>query len=164
LLSLSAASIFCLAEHHQTMSPPVTMPFYVAASLFLLSAWVAYKIVDSILTSRRHAKRAAELGCKPPPVFPTRWPFGLDFMWRLVKADRAGLLPPFTLIMYKEMGGATTHEQNFIGRIGLVTVDPKNIQAILATQFHDFALGQTRRGNFFPLLGNGIFTSDGKAW
>jgi len=45
-----------------------------------------------------------------------------------------------------------------------VTVDPKNIQAVLATQFHDFSLGQTRRGNFFPLLGNGIFTNDGKAW
>jgi hypothetical protein len=44
------------------------------------------------------------------------------------------------------------------------TVDPKNIQAILATQFNDFSLGPSRRGSFWPLLGNGIFTQDGKPW
>lgn len=43
-------------------------------------------------------------------------------------------------------------------------LDEKNIQAILATQFKDFDIGPVRRGNFFPLLGNGIFTQDGKAW
>ena len=46
----------------------------------------------------------------------------------------------------------------------LFTVDPKNVQAMLATQFNDFQLGYTRAGNFAPLLGAGIFTSNGEAW
>lgn len=45
-----------------------------------------------------------------------------------------------------------------------MTTDPENIKAILATQFEDFELGPMRRGNFFPMLGNGIFTADGEGW
>ncbi|GAB7349065.1 hypothetical protein MBLNU459_g8025t2 [Dothideomycetes sp. NU459] len=50
------------------------------------------------------------------------------------------------------------------GKRGHLTVDPKNIQAVLATQFKDFGLGQTRCNNFSPLLGHGIFAADGKGW
>ncbi|TGZ83045.1 cytochrome P450 [Ascodesmis nigricans] len=44
------------------------------------------------------------------------------------------------------------------------TIEPANIQAILATQFQDFELGELRRRQTMRLLGNGIFTADGKAW
>ena len=45
----------------------------------------------------------------------------------------------------------------------VLTVDSENIQAILATKFHDFDLGSERQ-NFHDVIGNGIFTSDGEAW
>lgn len=63
-----------------------------------------------------------------------------------------------------ESMGDRTHEVHIMGTVGYLTADPKNIQAVLATQFHDFELGKVRHDNFFPLLGNGIFTTDGKAW
>ena len=45
----------------------------------------------------------------------------------------------------------------------IITKDPENIKALLATQFNDFSLG--RRYDFFkPLLGKGIFTLDGEGW
>ena len=37
-------------------------------------------------------------------------------------------------------------------------------QAILATQFRDFELGTRRKNAFVPLLGHGIFTTDGDRW
>lgn len=40
----------------------------------------------------------------------------------------------------------------------VLTIDPKNVQAVLSTNFKDFQLGHPRRRAFFPLLGNGIFT------
>ena len=43
------------------------------------------------------------------------------------------------------------------------TIDPENVKAILATNFSDFGLG-VRYKTFGPLLGRGIFTSDGAAW
>jgi cytochrome P450 len=44
------------------------------------------------------------------------------------------------------------------------TAEPENIQAILATKFHDFDLGPSRRDSFHAMLGNGIFTAEGEAW
>lgn len=46
----------------------------------------------------------------------------------------------------------------------ITTSDPENIQAILATKFHDFDLGPYRKEMFFEMLGNGIFTAEGKEW
>jgi len=65
--------------------------------------------------------------------------------------------------MYRDIG-KPTWTQNVLGTTAYVTFEPKNIQAILATQFPDFEIGSLRRSNFFPMLGNGIFTVDGKAW
>ena len=46
----------------------------------------------------------------------------------------------------------------------MLTADPTNLQAILATQFKDF-IGGTRRYNLFkPLIGHSIFSSDGAFW
>jgi len=44
------------------------------------------------------------------------------------------------------------------------TSDPQNVQAILATKFHDFDLGPAREGNFFDMLGDGIFTAPASRW
>jgi hypothetical protein len=81
-----------------------------------------------------------------------------------MKADGEKCVPDMFLDVYGELGHSSTWTQYFLGADTIVTVDPKNIQAILATQFNDFALGKARRRNFLPMLGNGIFTSDGRAW
>lgn len=44
------------------------------------------------------------------------------------------------------------------------TSDPRNIQAMLATQFNDYILGPGRIGNMGGMVGSGIFTQDGKPW
>lgn len=46
----------------------------------------------------------------------------------------------------------------------VITVEPKNIQAMLATQFNDFYIGPARSGGFGPMFGPGIFTTDGERW
>lgn len=50
-----------------------------------------------------------------------------------------------------------------LGRELIATVEPKNVQAILALQFKDFDLG-SRNDAMRPLLGQGIFASDGVIW
>ncbi|CAN6672820.1 hypothetical protein TRVA0_047S00452 [Trichomonascus vanleenenianus] len=45
----------------------------------------------------------------------------------------------------------------------IVTVDPENMKALLATQFKDFDLGD-RHPQLKPLLGDGIFTLSGNGW
>jgi cytochrome P450 len=43
-------------------------------------------------------------------------------------------------------------------------MEPKNIQALLATNFKDFVLGERRNKQLGVLLGTSIFTSDGEFW
>ncbi|KAK0116170.1 hypothetical protein ONS95_013200 [Cadophora gregata] len=73
-----------------------------------------------------------------------------------------------------------TFEQNLLGVSGIDTIDPKNIEAVLSTQFtgnsiksncnaqadmirEDFSMGD-RPAVWKPFIGPGIFTQDGDDW
>ena len=58
----------------------------------------------------------------------------------------------------------STYKSIMLGSTVINTCEPQNIQAILATQFTDFQLGARRNTAFEPLLGHGIFASDGETW
>ncbi|KAJ5517892.1 Cytochrome P450 E-class CYP52 [Penicillium expansum] len=49
------------------------------------------------------------------------------------------------------------------GNQGYLTADPKNVESILSTNFEDWCLG-SRRPGLMPMLGEGIFTQDGRPW
>ena len=141
------------------------MNTYVVYGFGLAGVYVVYYIISSILSSRYHNQQAVKLGCKKPYDRPYKWPLGIDMARDVMAADKQQTVPNFFIDLYEnELDCRTTWEQNFLGTRNFATVDPKNIQALLATQFNDFCLGHTRRNNFFPLLGNGIFTSDGRSW
>lgn len=44
------------------------------------------------------------------------------------------------------------------------TNEPENMKTIMATKFKDWNLPDRRKDAFIPLLGHGIFTTDGAAW
>ncbi len=44
------------------------------------------------------------------------------------------------------------------------TIEPENLRTIMALNFEHWSLGDRRKDSFIPLLGNGIFTTDGPAW
>ncbi|KAK4184692.1 oxidoreductase-like protein [Podospora australis] len=46
----------------------------------------------------------------------------------------------------------------------VVTRDPANVQAMLATSSTDWDVGKARNASWRPLLGDGVFTSRGEAW
>lgn len=94
---------------------------------------------------------------------------GFRMLRRMQAADKARLFPDLMIErsedMNKHMGRLTpTYKQHLLGQEMYFTSDPKNIQAVLATQFQDFDLGSARRGNMIATLGDGIFVQDGKAW
>lgn len=147
------------------MHASIILCFWAAVSL------VAFKILSDFVSQRRYVARAKELGAKPAPVLANAWydPLGILIIRRALAADKARRFPEeitsrFDYMTKQEGRLVSTMKQHILGKEVLFTCDPKNIQAMLALQFHDFGLGQTRRNNFFPLLGSGIFTSDGKTW
>ncbi|MCJ1471965.1 hypothetical protein MMC13_000608 [Lambiella insularis] len=140
------------------------MQNYLLALLCAAAAYLVYVVVDRFLTNRRHAAEAARLGCKPcAAVLPCKLPFGIDRIAEALRADKAMQFPPMIMARSESMADRT-YVVHILGKTIHMTADPKNIQAVLATQFQDFDLGVVRHDNFFPLLGNGIFTTDGKVW
>jgi hypothetical protein len=120
-------------------------------------SYIFYVVLASFIQSRRHAALAKEWRTQEPPALKTRLPFGIDLVQRVMKSDKEQLFPEDT-IKRVEDAGAITYKYTTLGSTNIFTADERNVQAILATQFPDFDLGPIRRGNFFPLLGNGIFT------
>lgn len=108
-------------------------------------------------------RQSARLGCLPGYRQKNRLPFGIDQLRRFYKADKERRVPDEYVDMFEEEG-RHTFQTSMLGMVFVQTSEPKNIQAMLAKQFRDFELGELRRKTFFPLLGNGIFTDDGKAW
>jgi cytochrome P450 len=51
-----------------------------------------------------------------------------------------------------------------VGERVILTAEPENIKAILATQFKDYGKGEQFRKDWHSFLGNGIFTTDGQLW
>ncbi|CAL3971722.1 unnamed protein product [Diplocarpon coronariae] len=138
-------------------------PSVAIAALWTVASYIIYLFVSSSLRSRRQAVRARELKCEEPPFQKNRFPFGVEHVVRALAADRNKQFPVDTIKRMSDVG-AITYRYSVLGNRNIFTADEKNIQAILATQFRDFDLGPTRRGNFWPLLGNGIFTQDGAGW
>ncbi|CAE8643384.1 unnamed protein product [Polarella glacialis] len=50
------------------------------------------------------------------------------------------------------------------GKVVLITVDPKNIEHMLKTNFDNYVKGRVFSDPFFDLLGKGIFNVDGELW
>lgn len=60
--------------------------------------------------------------------------------------------------------GSTVQFKAFDRTPIISTIEPENVQAMLATQFHDFGVGSRRYTTFSPLIGMTIFSSDGAFW
>ena len=57
-----------------------------------------------------------------------------------------------------------TVEARTLGLRTILTADPENIKAILATQFSDYGKGEPFHRDWKDFLGDSIFTTDGESW
>jgi hypothetical protein len=78
-------------------------------------------------------KFAAEKGCQPPKKWNSKWPFGLDLLLKAFQHERKQRILQFFLDVVAESGN--TFEQKLLFARGIDTIEPKNIEAILSTQF-----------------------------
>ncbi|KXH30458.1 cytochrome P450 [Colletotrichum salicis] len=133
--------------------------------LFALPTLVVYYIVSTLLARRRILLFAKTNGATFPKHFSSRLPFGIDYVWHTLKVVRSGgdILDDVIAEKFKKCGD-TFSTTGFFGPDEVNTIDPVNIQAILATKFRDFELGPRRIAQFKPLEGNNIFTHDGPFW
>ncbi|KAB8079609.1 cytochrome P450 [Aspergillus leporis] len=134
------------------MVSPIVLLFGAVTATFLILQYI-----QQLYQQRKHAQ---SLGCQPAPRGPPGI-FGIRSFIRLVQEVKKKRWVEYIAEQYGRFG--TTFTQKSLGSTMVSTIDPENIKALLATQFNDFSLG-TRHREFYPLLGDGIFTLDGEGW
>ena len=130
---------------------------------------ILYKALSVFIADRRHASNSKKLGCEALPQYLAQDITGISATREAIAAGKDKRIPDLLIdrvlrMSTREGRRVDTFVVQQLFRPTIFTADPKNIQAVLATQFQDFGLGAIRRTNFFPLLGNGIFAADGQRW
>lgn len=133
-------------------------PFHIliAACLFPVLLFV----IDTV-REIRYRRLSAKNGCKPPRYI-SSFPLGIRSLLRIDKAHKKNEFYEYTRDMIGLVGKRTFRHQT-IGGVPVITIEPENIKAVLATQFKEFDLGG-RHAEFQPFMGDGIFTLSGEGW
>ena len=105
--------------------------------------------------------KAKELGCQDAVIFPNGGFLGYKHIKEMQAADKVKAFPDFLIKRQDDMSELTgrvcsTFRNDVLGQTMYFTSDPKNIQAMLATQFEDYDLRQAvvhTIGNPFVRLG-----------
>lgn len=142
------------------------------ALLLILGPYLFIRVVRSISRSLRHRSLSRQLGCGPVPVEKHRLPWAVDTVWRGLAAAREQQLPELIEGRFVAVSSAAklasgdcyTFRTHILGGSDILTADPRNVQAILATQFNDFGMGAQRSTNLRVVLGRSIFAVDGAEW
>lgn len=148
-----------------TMQPTLRV---LAAAFALFLFYQVVLLIRSVQRARAFRAFAAAHDARPVPGIPlSPYLLGLDHMKAVIQHmgrhtllehinDYFGILGTKTFLEPAVLGG-------LLGGGSIVTCDPANIKAVLATQFDDFTFAPGRQ-DVHPFLGAGIFTSDGNRW
>lgn len=125
---------------------------------YVISAIIAYYNEDRKIRATKGSRAA----------FRTQHlPFGIDMIWETIQHARANKNMEFWQKSFEKYGNPNapyTMEANPGGRRVILTAEPENIKAILATQFNDYGKGEQFNKEWHEFLGDSIFTTDGQQW
>ncbi|KAL9129368.1 MAG: hypothetical protein Q9217_002168 [Psora testacea] len=133
--------------------------------LLALVAFILYKITLSKLEKRRQNAEAKRRNCAACPVLPKKDLLGISRFRESLRATRAERGPKYVIEQMDAMGKSIHTVQVRVLDYELnVTRDPENARACFSSQSADFDIGVHRTQSWKPLLGVGIFTSQGEQW
>lgn len=106
-------------------------------------------------------------GCKPIKHSPELNSFpnniiGIKSLKDGLKAVKEHRLLPYSRDCFLRNGN--TRHTKILFTDFILTLEPENLKTIMALDFKKWSLGNRRKEAFVPLLGHGIFTTDGEAW
>ena len=135
--------------------------------LFAVFVYAIYYANWQLTTGASRRRIIAKQGCKPIKTtdewdFFNRSIFGWRSVTERVAAARSHQLLSWTQKRHQRYGNTITTK--FLTMDLISTIEPENVKSVLATNFEDWALPDTRKYTFDPLMGSGIFTTDGPAW
>ena len=139
--------------------PSLSQVLLASAVLILL-----YTIYFQLTTGAARRRLIKEHGCLPVKRYPV-WDriYGFDLLRNNLKAFREHKLLHTTYERFQQMG-QNTFGVHVMGQGAIITLEPENLKTVQSLNFKHWGLGEIRKSAFIPLLGEGIFTTDGAAW
>ncbi|KUJ19712.1 n-alkane-inducible cytochrome P450 [Mollisia scopiformis] len=141
----------------------VDLEFHLKVTLVLVAAVLtltsAFASIKRFLACRRFVRTH---GCQPVSKSLNKDPFlGLDAIPWTIRAVLQHRILERTCERFRVYGNTFTVKE--LQRRAILTVEPENIKTILSVKFHDYGI-KNRLKPFQPLLGKGIFDTDGDHW
>ncbi|CAO2652227.1 Nn.00g005100.m01.CDS01 [Neocucurbitaria sp. VM-36] len=141
----------------ETTGKPLSTSILLGALAVL---YIAYRISKTLLTNAQIRRLGAR-----PPIRTTYAPLGLDLAYEVItSAINDQTYEMWTGMFEKWCGPGRYTVEAGVGQRVILTAEPENIKAILATQFKDYGKGEQFRKDWHAFLGNGIFTTDNQLW
>lgn len=133
-----------------------------------LGLYLIYYIRWQLTVGASRRRLIKEHGCKPIRSMPglNNFPHNV-FGWKLFRSQAAACNARNLLEVNRNRFrhyNARTIDFRLLHIKMIMTTDPENLKTVMATKFKDFNLPDVRKNAFIPLLGHGIFTTDGAAW
>jgi hypothetical protein len=120
---------------------------------YILLALLALSLARNYAAKISRNRRIARLGARAP-IRTTYLPYGVDFLYEVLQYMVKDLSHEMWLHTFKKYGfGRYTVESDGAERV-VLTADPENIKAILATQFKEFGKGEAFRLDWHEFLGD----------
>ncbi|ETS76339.1 hypothetical protein PFICI_11726 [Pestalotiopsis fici W106-1] len=144
-------------------SPPLRIVSLVVFSL----GFVLLKILSTRSSLLVEADKPQKLRTAVAPRAYPHWePFiGIDLMAIFTRGLLSNNFLPMVLDLVQKYGGPFyTLAYRFVGKPAIVTFEPLNIKELLSPSFRDYTHGEDRLNVLRPLLGDGVFNSNGQIW
>ncbi|KAK5008600.1 hypothetical protein LTR28_003764, partial [Elasticomyces elasticus] len=133
------------------------------AILVLGLLYACYYIYWHLTTGARHRLLIAQNKCKPVQKYSTRNPlFTFYLISQNIKAWKSHKVLEISRSRFLRLG-VNTFSVNILGRDIIITAEPEIVKTMQSLSFKSFGMGSSRKP-LQPLLGQGIFTTDGAAW
>ncbi|KAL8940427.1 MAG: hypothetical protein Q9216_002832 [Gyalolechia sp. 2 TL-2023] len=128
-----------------------------------LCMYIIYRIYLRFQKYVSHQRFTQRHACEPAQALSSKYPFGFGIFMEDIKAIKAHVWLVNYQQRYSQLG-CTTFTAQFLWLSFIFTIEPENIKSILATDFKSYSVGEERKKSLRPILGEGIFTTDGSAW
>lgn len=133
----------------------------------LLLLYIGYYVHWELTIGTSRRRMIKTYGCKPVRYIgdSNSW-LNLFVGWGLVKEAGKAVKNHtlLELILNRFSQNGATFGIRFLHYHNISTTEPENVKTMLSTNFQDWSLSSTRKKTFGPLIGKGIFTTDGPAW
>ncbi|KAJ4303653.1 hypothetical protein N0V90_002554 [Kalmusia sp. IMI 367209] len=133
------------------------------STLQLIGGLVVLYVGYAIAAKLSYNARLRKLGARAP-IRKTYLPLQLDLAYSIIKAAIDDTMYEFWAATFAKYSPGHYTIESGIGERVIMTADPENIKAILATQFKEFGKGEQFHKDFQDFIGDGIFSVDGQLW